>query len=224
MTSAKTMLVERFHALSTRERNIVLILGLAVLVFLWDALLFGPVQRESKQLKLQMSTVESQISKQSKELAELMAAVNRDPNSELKQRRDQLSSAVAEMDQRLETLTSNLIPPKQMAKVLEQVLRENNNLKLVQVISLPSKKLSGGKTESGKEIAVSEDTQVLYRHGVRLELEGNYFDTLNYLRKLEALPWQVLWSSLHYEVQEYPKASVRLEINTLSTNSGWIGV
>ncbi len=224
MSSAKTVLIDRFKALNTRERNIVLILVLAVAVFIWDALLFAPVQRDTKQMKQQLNALNSKIKKQEAQLAELMAAANQDPNSELKQRRDQLSDAVAEMDQRLKDLTSNLIPPRQMAKVLEQVLRQNSSLRLVKVTSLPSQKLTGVKNESGVEIVTSAETEVLYRHGVRLELEGSYFDTLDYLQKLEALPWQVLWSTLQYEVQEYPKASVRLEINTLSTDAGWIGV
>lgn len=224
MSTATAMMIERFKALNSRERNIVLILVIAVVVVLWDTLLFAPIQRETKQVKQQINALNSKINAQKKQLAELVAAANQDPNSELKERRDQLSRAVARMDQRLQALTSNLIPPEQMAEVLEQVLRQNSDLKLIRVTSLPTKKLTGEKTGSGIEIATPEETEALYRHGVRLELEGNYFDTLNYLQKLEALPWQVLWSSLQYEVKEYPRAAIRLEINTLSTDAGWIGV
>ena len=65
---------------------------------------------------------------------------------------------------------------------------------------------------------------MLYQHGVEMLLEGEYFQTLRYLKALEELPWQVLWGELEYGVQDYPRASIRLQINTLSTDSGWIGV
>ena len=64
----------------------------------------------------------------------------------------------------------------------------------------------------------------LYRHGVALVFEGNYFDIQQYLEKLESLPWHFYWKKFDYSVAEYPTASVELEIYTLSTNKAFIGV
>ena len=44
------------------------------------------------------------------------------------------------------------------------------------------------------------------------------------LAELEGLDWRFYWKSFNYNVNEYPLATVELEIYTLSTNRAFIGV
>jgi MSHA biogenesis protein MshJ len=64
----------------------------------------------------------------------------------------------------------------------------------------------------------------LFRHGIMLTLEGEYFDIQRYLQKIESLQWQFYWKKFDYTVSEYPMAKVQLELYTLSTNKAFIGV
>jgi MSHA biogenesis protein MshJ len=64
----------------------------------------------------------------------------------------------------------------------------------------------------------------IYRHPLRLEFEGAYFDVLAYLAELERGPWEFGWRQLNYQVREYPVAEVTLEIETLSREKSSIGV
>ena len=214
--------------MSTRERNIVMVALLALLVFLWDQLLFSPLQRSSASLRQQISVTQSKINEASTEMVLALKAVAEDPNQELKQQKQQLEKALQEANQRIDGLTSRLIAPRQMAEVLEQVLRQETQLRLVKVTNIPGRQISANLQQTGSTNASTaqpdEDKVVLYQHGVEMLLEGEYFQTLRYLKALEGLPWQVLWGELEYEVQDYPRASIRLQINTLSTDSGWIGV
>lgn len=223
MVTGDAGLKAKFEQLSARERNIILVLGLVVVVFLWDQLLFAPLQRDSQKVKQQINTLNNNMATQTNQLTEIMESAKHDPNRELKQKHQQLSESLQRLETRQQSLTANLIPPRQMAEVLEQVLRQKTRLKLVKVTSLPAEKLTG-TTDQTQSAGGNSETSVLYRHGVELELEGSYFETLGYLRSLEQLRWKVLWDSLEYEVQEYPRAHIRLQINTLSTNAGWIGV
>ena len=228
MSAGLEKIKQQFENMSKRERNIVMVAVLALLVFLWDQLLFGPLQRSTADLQQQISATQSKISEQSAEMVLVLKTVAEDPNQELRQQKQQLEKAILEANQRIDGLTARLIPPRQMAKVLEQVLRQETHLNLVKVINIPGRQISA-KADSINQAAATaadagQDKVVLYQHGVEMQLEGEYFQTLRYLKALEALPWQVLWSELEYEVQEYPRASIRLQINTLSTDSGWIGV
>lgn len=217
---------KKFDGLSQRERSIVLIALLAVLVFLWDQLLYAPMERASKRLELQISSAQNQINEQSAEVVAAMQNAAIDPNHELRQLKQQLEASVGEADLRIESLTQKLIPPRQMARVLEQVLRQETRLSLVKVTNIPARRLSAPLPDAQASSGTQQDKDqpMLYQHGVELQLEGEYFQTLRYLQALERLPWQVLWSELEYEVQEYPRASIRLQLNTLSTDAGWIGV
>ena len=66
----------------------------------------------------------------------------------------------------------------------------------------------------------------LYRHGVRLTLEGGYFELIAYLQAVQASGWRLHWQQLDYQVDAggSGRASIRLELYTLSRQAGWVGV
>ena len=63
-----------------------------------------------------------------------------------------------------------------------------------------------------------------YRHGLRIELEGSFADTLAYLQQLEALPWDFYWDRLEIIAGEYPKNRISIEVYTISIGRLWLGV
>jgi len=210
---------KRLDALQPRERNIVLILALVVVAFLWDQLCYSPLQRSVKEARAEMSSVADQIVTRGNELRAL-AQPGKNPVRVLQDRKKQLKIAIEQLNGNIEKLTGNLIPAKKMVQVLEDVLRQSSSLQLVKVQSLPVRRLMReGETE---ETLVSDSS--LYLHAVELQLRGDYFETLSYLRALEELPWQVIWDQLEYQVDGYPQADIRLRINTLSASAGLLGV
>lgn len=64
----------------------------------------------------------------------------------------------------------------------------------------------------------------LYRHGIRIVFEGDYFSTLRFVESVEQLPSRLYWNKLDYVVDKYPIAKVELELNTLSINKDFISV
>lgn len=79
------------------------------------------------------------------------------------------------------------------------------------------------KKNTGKQTNKSESnlTNVgVFKHAVVIQLEGSYFDVVDYLSALENLPWKFYWAELDYRVIDYPKAIVTLEVYTLSTGVG----
>jgi len=64
----------------------------------------------------------------------------------------------------------------------------------------------------------------VYKHSVKITLKGEYFSVIAYLQKLEALNWKLFWENIEYQVDRYPGAVVTLEVYTLSTDRGVLGV
>jgi len=79
------------------------------------------------------------------------------------------------------------------------------------------------KTENEKNQKRTQRPEI-YKHGMRIVFEGDYFKTLKYLQALETMPWRLYWDNVEYHVTEYPKASVAITVHTLSLDEGWIGV
>ena len=219
--SAVEQLKQKFTELQKREQYVIFALVLVVIFFLWDQLLYAPLERENKKIKQQMSTLESNRSQAAADTARLLQEASNSPNAVLQRDKERLEKALLAMNDKVLGLTSELIPPREMAAVLEKVLRQETRLKVRSVINLPPVELTADAIADNSEL---EEGSLLYRHGVELKLEGDFFETLRYLQALEELPWQILWGGLIYEVDTYPKASITLRLNTLSTNSGWIGV
>lgn len=64
----------------------------------------------------------------------------------------------------------------------------------------------------------------VYRHGVKIELDGKFLDVLEYIMALESMKWRVYWKSFHYQTSNYPNGRASFVIETLGFDNRWIGV
>jgi MSHA biogenesis protein MshJ len=65
---------------------------------------------------------------------------------------------------------------------------------------------------------------LLYRHGVRIVLQGAYPDMVGYMRALERLPVQVFWGKATLDATEHDKTTLTLTLYTLSLDEKWIAL
>lgn len=210
-------LLARFDALSLRERLLVTAVILVLLFVLWDSLLMQPLGMQQKAANEQISNTQKQVSTLDTTIASLITASRNDPNAKLRQQIDETQQQSASLDKQLEAATVGLVAPDQMAQVLETVLAKQSRLKLISVRSLPAKPL----LKLAKEDTSSSN---VYAHGLELQFEGSFSDTLAYLRALRALPWHFYWDSLDVKTEHYPRNTVTLVVHTLGLREGWIGV
>lgn len=120
-----------------------------------------------------------------------------------------------EISELLAAKMTSMVAPSEMPNLLESVLKQGQQLKLVSLESLPAEPIVRA-TESRSE---SE----YYIHPVRMELTGSYFAIRDYLQALEALPVKYYWRHFHYRVESYPQARVILEVYTLGSREEFIG-
>lgn len=112
---------EQFNTRSLRERGLMTAGGIAVVVVLLDTLALSPLTVQHQSLSTQVVEVRNKI----KAGEALMAAAGgkADPD-ELKRRyRDELRKQIAGIDSKLQGLQKQLVPPDQVTKLLEGVLK-----------------------------------------------------------------------------------------------------
>ena len=221
-------LVQRFTALSLRERLLVGVSLLVAITVIWFMLLIDPMLNASKSAQAELSTVKKTGASLQQQLQALKLKQQDDPLRELKDRIAQLNQHIVQVDTQLNEKLHGLIAPKQMAKVLESVLQQHRELKLVKLQSLPAKPLvteTKPVTETRPATEASQEKRAqVYRHGLQLEFEGSYLATLAYLKALQTLPWEFYWDEVRLQVDKYPQAKVTIVVHTLSLTEGWIGV
>lgn len=219
---------DRVDARNLRERGIIFVTILVALYMLAVNLLFKPLQIEKDRQQQQLQVKRDQIQAIEAQLQSILSGGAHDPDAAKRERFAVLQQNLKTTDTVLAQVTTGLVPPKEMARLVEQMLLKSRGIEVIKVESLPAAPLiaepAGAKpVERTSSQAVASGAMV-YKHGMRLELKGNYLDILNYLRALEGLPWKVFWGQATLQTEKYPISSVSLLIYTLSTHEGWIAL
>jgi MSHA biogenesis protein MshJ len=223
-------LTDRVDVLSLRERGIIFVTILVVLYMVAVNLLFSPLQAERDRLQKQINTKRDDILKIENQVQIVLTGGVNDPDSAKRQRLTALQENLKILNESLEKVTTGLVSPKEMTRLLERVLGKNQGLQVVKMESLPASPLieegvvdNQARTGSAKESAAN-GRMMVYKHGMRIELKGSYLDILRYLRSLEGLPWKVFWGQATLQTEKYPVSKLTLLIYTLSTNESWIAI
>ncbi len=207
---------ERYRNLNKRQR-VLLFFGLAVLVFmLGNVFLISPIKSKVKLVDAELKTTTSTVEATHTKIDLLMAEVDASLANPGSARSRGLKSQIDDLDGQLLEYFENLIPASQMGGILQQALSPESGLELLSIRSLQAEKLSSYQT-------ADEEEAQLFRKGIEMTFQGDYFTTIDYLIKLENLKWKLLWGYFEYEVQDYPTGAVTIQVYTLSSEEGWIG-
>jgi len=224
-------LTDKVNGLSLRERLMILVAALVMMFVIWDNFLWQPMNAQQKLLQKQISQAEQKLKLLNIQVGGVTAQAKVDPNSDLKQQLERIKLSLQQVQSQVRDATADLVAPKQMARLLESLLRKQGALRLVALRTLGPVPLIDNKAQSesgagnpGDSKDSNDNSLNLYRHGFILEFEGDYFTVLKYLRDLEALESSFFWDAVQYEVISYPNARVRMHLHTLSLSEGWIGV
>jgi MSHA biogenesis protein MshJ len=202
-----------------RERAFLLVALIAVLYASWDLVLMAPIREKGAIIEAKTEEVEGEIQKLKDRGDEILRVSSIDPNLELRSRSEELRRQIEGLDARIREYTVTLIPPKEMARFLEELLSERTELRLVRLENLaPEPMLDLPSPDSG------ESTPGLFKHGFEIELRGGYLSTLDYVRALEGLPWNFFWEDLEYRVENYPEGEATIRAYTVSSEEDWVGV
>lgn len=226
---------EKFSNMSNREQYLIIATGLVGIIFiLYSLFLDAPFQRIS-QLNKQIVGAQQDNQNNVNSIHLLEQALLEDPNVVLKNELTQYQTKLGELDQQLLRLTSDLIDPIQMRHALIKLLKLKGGVKLLSFEVLPAEPVKKIKTEANENTAdenlekannepAHKNELRLYRHGIKIKLQGQYFQLRKYLSQLENLSWKFFWQEFNYQLKDYPISELEVEIYSLSTAEEFIGV
>jgi len=226
-------LITQFDELSIRLRLVLTVCVVAVISMVFDIFLFSANSQNIKNLQQKNLNSKNQIA----ELVSLQNDFNKktfttrsDPKTKQLAR---INADLAKIHSRLAEHTTNLIHPKDMPKVLKTIISSTKKLQLQSLLkkktvdlsetNSSANSLSTNERQKNNDKNPNSEQVKLYRHSVEILLYGDYPSTLSFLKKLENMEQKIIFDSLEYVVENYPKANIKLTISTLSLNSRWIG-
>lgn len=199
----------KFNRLTLRERIITfaaLFICTLSITYFW---ILDPANIQFIKAEKSLKVASTQQSSMKSEIEKVKLKLRDDPLKTINNEIIALGQTSVSLDTQLNLRLVKFIHANKMPLALTKVLAKSPGIKVNYLKSLP--------VESFNNDSDTEDKKVLfYKHTLEMELTGNYNAMYHYLRNLEALQDKFYWSSLKYEVTDYPLASVTLQIYTLS--------
>lgn len=206
---------ERIDAMTLRERLLIFIAVLVVLVAALNAAFIDPLLTRQAALVKRLDEQQARIS-----ALQAQMSAQRQAKSEAAKAAARKAAQLAELRAKLDALGEDLarrkvglVPPERMNAVVADMVRRNQGIQLVSLKSLPTTEITAGAAGSG-----------LYRHGTEITVSGGYQDLVAYLHDLERMPAKVSWGRLDLDASTYPRLTLTLVLNTLGTGKPWMQI
>ncbi len=237
MTDNHSRWFQRFDRLSLRERLLVGLTAVVLLLFLWWTQLYQHLA--PKTLRLEQANQRRASELQALALARdgIRKRLEQGVHREQQARIEQLRKKIQRLQQQLAEGTEGLVSPQQMFELMRSMIDAAPRLKLLQLRRLAIEPLfrpdqasqsAAAETQpSPAEMADDESLRqqpALYRHVMQLRLQGRYADILGWLHQLEQLPWQLIWNRVELTAREYPMIEIELTLSTVSSSRAWVGL
>lgn len=229
-------LARNINARNRSERLIVLAMSAAALLLVYLTFVKDPMDAGVNRVQAQIRGVQGQIAAQQTTHAEMLAASLDDPSRFANERMQVVERELQQLDAEITSLAGDLITPSEMTEILSTVLGQFTGLELVSFQNQAAQPMRTGIAGAAANLLANAGASLfgdgedevgsgqVYAHGLRLELQGDFLTTLKYLRFLETIGGSFFWDSLTFERLEWPTSRITLEIHTLSTDEGFIGV
>ncbi len=216
----------RIDALSLRERALLFAAVLGGMLFLALQVLLPPLFAQQKRLEGEIKAKREQVRLVYAQTEHLVTERGRDRDALNRARITELKASLQAADGGTGALSRGFVSPREMAALVEQVLSRNRALQLVRVENLAPVALGEAavKAPAQPTAAPAATGPAIYKHGLRVEVKGEFADLVRYLQALEGLSWRVLWDEVRLEAEAYPVSRLTVVIYTLSTEQAWLGV
>lgn len=215
----------KIDGMSLRERVMMFAAATFTLLMLVNLMLLDPLLNKQKMLSAQMAQQHEKMKVLQAQIQNLVQANHGDSGSPLRKRIDEIKQQLQTQSDYVQARRDRMVEPEKMAELLEQVLKRNAQLQLVELKTLPVSSLLEQVAGSESIPAGSPDTTpLIFKHGVRITVKGSYLEMLRYVTMLEKMPVQMIWGDASMSVEHYPVAVLTLTLYTLSLDKTWLTV
>lgn len=195
----------KFDARLMTERRLIILAAVCVTWLIIDSIWVTPsYQRLKKKLELQKVTHSQQAAanEQSKTLMQTLHEQQLRAIAELNEIRQRFAKQEAEMT----GVQSQMAPAREMRQLLEALLAKHGQLRVLSMRTLmPQEVHAQGTNET-----------VLYKHGLLLEVGGEFHDLVAWLQSAENMPRHLIWQSMELSPHAQTQLVLKVQVYTLS--------
>ncbi len=202
---------KKFDLLTSREKVLTAMSGFVAIAGLGLMFVVEPLHQSQIFTEDQLQKTKLNLNEVNSLNQVMQQKLSVSPNLELEQKLARLNLEIDDLTLQMKNKVDGLVSAPNMPQLMENVLNKTTRLTLLSMMSLPA-----------VQLATTEDASY-FLHEVQLKLKGKYFDIMDYLKALEALPAKYYWRSVDYRVTNYPWAEFIINVYTLSESPIFIG-
>lgn len=213
----------RFAKLQLRDRRLVVVAAAIILFLIVNIVLLGPQQKRLKNFQLLSKDHKTELIAINQALAVIENKVSKNLDQMDRDRAalDELKKPIAEVNAFFGKVDAT--SPSQVRSLLRELLDADPGLTLVSLRTVPVELFYSpdGKASGGDQTAnnSSKIQKTIYKHGVEINVKGNYMALLPYMENLQKYPKHLFWAEARLDVVAYPDSVLKLVIYTLSDQS-----
>lgn len=212
--------LQKFQALTLRERVMAVVAAVAVLFFLTDLAVLGPHRGRHKVLQQKIDQQKMELDGLTKLIAAAAPDKIQGPLAKDIAERNDLRARVAQA----EVLMGQSARGAPLSELIRAMIGARTDLALVSLRTMPADLFlkpavpigTPAKAASAAQPGASVPQLTIYRHGVEVAVKGRYPALLSYLQSLQSSPSKMFWASVKLDVVTYPEATLKMTIYTLS--------
>lgn len=181
----------RYELLSQREKILVLLSSLAVIVGLLFVSMIEPqfLAKQASELKYQRNQQTlQQIEQQIQQYQQILAT---EPEQVMREKLTQLQSEKEQLAQSLAQSHLSVLSTVEFTELLAEILEQQEGLRVTD-FRLKAQPFTGD------EDLIDEPASIL-KQQLNLSLQGSDVSLKNYLKRLEAMPVAISWDSIEYK-------------------------
>ena len=215
MSAVLQSIVAWYDGRPLRERIILAAAAMIAALSLFEGLWWGPQRERTTLAERAVHALETQKATLALELDVLEQRESEDPDAAIRGQLDLLAAKIDDLDERLRGQTLQILAPEQMTAVLRDMVDSIDGMRITGIRSEMPQRLVNG---------TEDNLPVLWRHGLVIDLQGDYLGLLDCVRKLEELPWRLYWLGMEVEAHGFEPGEFRLHVYTVSLREEWIRV
>lgn len=216
MTKSQAFLENWAKQLQNPKRRMQYFLASLVLIyFVWAFFFFNPQRAATTALVGQIQTLQLQRTETKQRIDTLSEAVKTKSISKALAEKKQLETKIKQVDEAVAKSRFLFISMDDWAKLKKEIIRQqedmDKNITLISISDHPVQAWAPPVIDKNDVQKVVPGT--VYQHELEMKFQADYFSTIQYVSRLEKLPWKVYWDSLNYKVLTYPIAEVTIKFH-----------
>ncbi|MDQ7990770.1 MAG: type II secretion system protein GspM [Candidatus Dactylopiibacterium sp.] len=220
------LLSDRFNACAPRERLLIFLALTAVCAGVLYLTVIDPALASQRAAQASLEQDVQRLRVLDAQEVEMIRGAAADPDQVTRQSLAEAHARLDGLQAELLGADSGLVDPARVNDVLHALIAAQRGLSFVSMQSTAVEDLLASAPTAPASAALpgGDHARGLYRHTLKLSLQGDYNALMRYVGEVEKLPWGLRLGEVAIQTEHWPVARLDLTLTLISLERAWLAL